>query len=428
MSLRLLRSALLRRKGRVALGVLAILLGVALATSLLGLLTVSGERIARELRGYGANILVTPRSGERELEVAGVSLGPRAGGALLDEEALHKLKTTIFWKNNILGLAPFLSLVAQGEGGPVVVSGTWFDHPIPLPQGGPWAAGAPTLFPGWRIEGQTPRDGDREGALVGASLARRLNLQPDDRFSLSYQGRRRELAVRGLLHSGGLEEDQVLVDLPVAQELAGVERGADRVLVSALTIPKEKLPPEIRYKDPKDMTPEEYEKWYCSPVIEAIVTQIDEVTPGGTARPIRQVSEAEARFLLKTELLGVLMTAVALALSALVVLSAMTALVLERRGEVGLMKALGAEEGQIVFLFALEAGAMGLLGGVGGYLLGSALGYLLGPYLWGTPLPLMPSLLPLSLALALGVSFLGSAWPIWQAVKTEPVTLLQEAG
>ena len=253
MSLRLLLSAITRRRGKVALGVLSILIGVALATSLLGLLAVSGERMARELKGYGANILVIPRSGEG-LEVAGVNLGAR--GALLDEGELARLKA-IFWRRNILGAAPFLSLVAQAGGGPVVVTGTWFDHPLPLPEGGTWATGATALFPGWRIEGEALRDGDREGALVGASLARQLGLEPGDRLSLAYQGRQRELVVRGILYSGGLEENQVLVDLAVAQALAGVERGADRVLVSALTMPREKLSSDIRNKDPKDMTPEE---------------------------------------------------------------------------------------------------------------------------------------------------------------------------
>src|SRR3989304_603769 len=188
MSWHLLRSALFRRKGRVALGILSILMGVALATSLLGLLSVSEEKMSRELKGYGANILVTPRTEEARLEVAGINLGPKASEALLDEDELPKLKT-IFWKNNILGFAPFLSLVAQTEGKPVVVSGTWFDHPVPLPEGGDWATGAPALFPSWKIDGELLKDGDREGALIGASLAQRLGLKPGSRFSLSYQGR-----------------------------------------------------------------------------------------------------------------------------------------------------------------------------------------------------------------------------------------------
>src|SRR3972149_1336468 len=95
---------------------------------------------SRELKGYGANILVTPRSEGADLEVAGINLSPKTSEALLNEEELPKLKA-IFWKNNILGFAPFLSLVAQTEGKPVVVSGTWFDHPVPIPEGGNWSAG-----------------------------------------------------------------------------------------------------------------------------------------------------------------------------------------------------------------------------------------------------------------------------------------------
>src|SRR3972149_8496914 len=95
---------------------------------------------SRELKGYGANILVTPRSEEAGLEVAGINLSPKASETLLDEEELPKLKS-IFWKNNILDFAPFLSLVAQTEGKPVVVSGTWFNRSVALPEGGTWATG-----------------------------------------------------------------------------------------------------------------------------------------------------------------------------------------------------------------------------------------------------------------------------------------------
>ncbi|MFH1483133.1 MAG: ABC transporter permease [Chloroflexota bacterium] len=421
MSLRLLLSAITRRKGRVALGVLSILIGVALATSLLGLLAVSGERMARELKGYGANILVIPRSGEG-LEVAGVNLG--SGGALLDEGELARLKA-IFWRRNILGTAPFLSLVAHAEGGPVVVTGTWFDHPVPLPEGGTWATGASALFPGWRIEGEALWDGDGEGALVGASLARQLGLKPGDRLSLAYQGRQRELVVRGILYSGGLEENQVLVDLPVAQGLAGVERGADRVLVSALTMPREKLSPDIRSKDPKDMTPEEYEKWYCSPIIEAVITQIEEVLPNGGARPIRQVSEAEASFLLKTELLVVLMTAAALAISALVVLTAMTAMVMERRREVGLMKALGAGEGRVLFQFLAEAWGIALVCGLAGSLLGVGLAWWIAQRVFQSPVGLAPQALVLTWLIVLGVTTMAAYLPVRRAARIAPAEVLK---
>src|SRR3972149_5839264 len=122
---RLLRASLGRRRSRVALALLAP-----------ALLAISGDilqRMSQELRSYGANILVTPRGESLPVDIAGITYYPH-GGELLDEGQLGKLKT-IFWRNNIVGFAPFLSLPVQSGGTSVVLTGTWFDKEVVIPRG-----------------------------------------------------------------------------------------------------------------------------------------------------------------------------------------------------------------------------------------------------------------------------------------------------
>jgi len=163
------------------------------------------------------------------------------------------------------------------------------------------------------------------------------------------------------------------VTLPAAQELLGLSQGADRVQISALVEPDSSLRADLQGLDPSEMTPDQYATWYCSPIMGAVVTQIKEVLPGADVSPIRQISQAEVDFLSKISLLMALLTVMALGGSALAVMTAMTASVMERRAEIGLMKAIGADDGQIASIFLSEAGLIGLAGGAAGYLFGLGL-------------------------------------------------------
>ena len=438
MLLRILRETFLRRKRRVALGILSVLLGAGLASALLSTSEDILDRMTKELRSYGANILVTPRSEALAIDVGGVSISP--GRDYIDESELVRLKT-IFWRNNIVGFAPYLSTVAAVNGSQAVVTGTWFHRDLQLPKGASmitglgqtatsslsesFATGVRHIAPWWQVEGEWPETGDTEGALAGVSLARRLGLKLGDSMTVKGVAEERLLKVKGILSAGGFEDDQLFVDLPVAQVLHGISKGASRVLVSALTLPEEKLATDIRGKRPEDMTPKEYEKWYCSPIIGAINTQIQAALPGAQARAVRQVSEAEGNFAVKIQVLLTLTTLVALAVSALGVMTTMTTMILERRQEIGAMNALGADSGQVASIFLTEATAICAVGGVAGYFLGLCLARFIGQSIFGVAPQTSLSLLVVTIVLAVGVALAGSAVPVWRAVRRQPSSLLR---
>ncbi|MCL5987002.1 MAG: ABC transporter permease [Actinobacteria bacterium] len=440
MLLRIIKETFLRRKKWVALVFVSVLMGASLTSALL---TVYGDitsKMSQELRSYGANILVRPRSSGLELEIGGISYTPPSARVFLDEKELPKIKT-IFWKYNIVGFAPFLSVLAQMDGNPVVLTGTWFERTFSIPDLAPkqfggkaplareestFTTGVRKIMPWWQLEGDWVSEGDSEGAVVGVEVAKRMGIALGDRFALNYEGKPINLRAIGIVATGSFEDNQVFVNLPVVQQLMGISYGVDKVLVSALVTPENKISPAIRGKNPGQMTPEEYEIWYCTPLVESIAFQIEEVISEVDANPIRQIAEAESSFVGKTELLVFLITGVALTASALGVATAMNTMILERRREIGLMKAIGAHDSQVATIFFLEAGIIGLAGGLVGYLGGLGLAQYIGREVFGMSFSFSGIAFPVTLLLAIAIALVGSFLPVRQAIKTEPVTLLRE--
>lgn len=442
MTFRLLRETLRHRKGRVGLTLLAIIVGASLTTGLLSISNNIMSKMAQELRSYGANIAVTPHSERIEINVGGVVYSPPAGTSYVDERELVKIKT-IFWRNNILGFVPFLSSqVRVGENRlPTVLTGTWFNKEVTLPPGSvirtslaeetiiregvSLKTGVQTVLPWWQVTGDWPKDENGDEVLVGTALARRLSLKTGDLLPVEYEGQQHKLKVVGLVSTGGFEDDQIIGSLSSVQKLMGLSYGASRVMVSAMVEPKEKLAPEIRNKKPEEMTQREYEIWYCSPTIEAVSKQIEEVIPNSQARPIQQIAEAEGAFLVKLEWLIVLITIITLAVSVLGVMATLHTAILERRAEIGLMKALGAQRLQIAALFLTEAAALGLSGGIVGYFGGSLLAKFIGREVFNSAIVPDPSFFVIALTLALFISLLGSGLPVWQATRVPPIKLMK---
>ena len=440
MLLRLLKDTLRRRTRRLLITVLAVTTGASLAAALLGIsLDITGQ-MGRELRAYGANILASPAGGDLRLEIGGVPVRVSGERVLLDENELVKLKT-IFWRHNVMGFAPYLTALAQVNGQTVAVTGTWFEKSLTLPKGAAirtgfaktqdasvettFRTGVKIIAPWWQVQGAWVQDDDWGSAMVGAGLARRMGWQIGDEITATVEDRAARFRIVGLVSTGGYEEDQVFAALPAAQALLGLSRGADRVQISALVEPDSNLRPDLRGQDPSEMTPEQYATWYCSPIMGAVITQIKEVLPNTDVRPIRQISQAEVDFLGKVGLLMTLLTVTALGGSALAVMTAMTASVMERRAEIGLMKAIGADDGHIVLIFLSEAALIGLAGGAAGYLLGLGLAQGLARTVFSVSGDVPPVVLPITLLLALVVALLGSAVPVRQAVRFEPVLLLR---
>jgi putative ABC transport system permease protein len=385
--------------------------------------------LAREFRSLGANLLVTPEADTLPLEIGGVDYRPVDSGTFLSETELGKLKT-IFWRNNVIGFAPFLdvpvavtSINSSAANVPLraTLIGTWYRHSVAVPNGGGiFSTGAASTNPGWQVEGRWFSDDSAE-AVVGTNLARRAGIGPGQILEIRTADVRLRLVVAGILSTGGQEDEAVIAPLAIAQQLSRKPGQYRRLLVSALTKPED----AFSQRDPKSMNPEEFDRWYCSPYISSISRQIQEQLPGVSVRAIRQVAEGEGQILSRVQALMWLVTFAALLAAALAVAATAGTTVLERTAEVALMKALGARRRLVGAFFLGEQWFTAIVGGLLGYAAGMGLAHELGQRVFGISPGTRLILLPVILALAAAVATAGSLLPLRKVLQLDPAPALR---
>jgi len=418
MFVRLVYESFRRQKRRKLLAGAAIALGVTVATAMIAVATDIGDKINRELRTIGANLVVTPQEDSLDVEIGGVNLKPPTDGAFLDEKALPNVKG-IFWHNNITGFAPMLpvnvSLDQNGKPLDVTLLGTYFAKQLTYGTE-TFTTGVKSTHPWWKVSGAWPAD-DSHDVLLGERLANQLGEKAGD--SLTLPGR--QLHVSGVLSTGGAEDDEIVAPLQLAQEILGKPGAVRRIYVSALTKPED----AFARRDPKSLSGAIYDRWYCTPYPQAIALQLTEAIPHSQAQQIRQVAQNEGAVLTRIEGLIFLITLAALFASALAVSAAMATTIFERRAEVGLMKALGAGKLMVASVFFAEAALLALFGGAVGFGVGGVLAHEIGRSIFSSDISIPPVLLPVILAIAVIVTFAGSAAAIRRAVGLDPVFALR---
>ncbi len=435
-----------RQARRKLLAGIAITLGVAVATAMIAVATDIGDKINRELRSYGANLVVTPQEDTLDVEVGGVNLKPPSDGAFLNEADLPKIRGT-FWHHNIVGFSPMLpvtvkvsSRLSALSSPDVTLVGTYFNKSLSFGKED-FSTGVRITHPWWKVEGEgkcgdgrlahpgrvedSPAacgwpDDNSQNILVGERLAAKLAKKPGDTIEVAG----RQLTISGILSTGAAEDDQIVAPLALAQQILGKPGAVRRVYVSALTKPQDAL----AVRDPKTMTPEVYDRWYCSPYVQSIAYQLQEVIPHSHAEQIRQVAQNEGTVLSRIKGLMLLVTFAALFASALAVSAAMATAIFERRVEVGLMKALGAGNLVVSAIFFAEALLLALAGGLVGFSAGALLARQIGRSIFNSQISIEPVLFPIIIALAVFVTFAGSAAAIRRAVKFDPVFALRGEG
>jgi putative ABC transport system permease protein len=415
MFIRLVYESFRRQKRRKLLAGIAITLGVAVATAMIGVATDIGDKINREMRSLRANLIVTPQEDTLDLEIGGVNLKPPSDGAFLNEADLPKIKGT-FWQHNIVGFSPMLPVTVNvGDAGDVTLLGTYFSKPLRFGKED-FTTGVLITHGWWKVDGNWPADNSQD-VLLGQRLAAQLGRKPGDGITIAGQQHR----VSGILSTGDAEDQEMVAPLSLAQQLLGKPGAVRRVYVSALTKPEDAL----ARRDPKTMPPEMYDRWYCSPYVQSISYQLQEAIPHSHAEQIRQVEQTEGTVLSRIKGLMLLVTFAALFASALAVSAAMATAIFERRAEVGLMKALGGGHAPIAALFFTEAALLALIGGAAGYVAGVFLAHQIGRAIFDSQISVQPVLFPVILAIAIAVTFAGSAAAIRKAVLFDPVFALR---
>lgn len=430
MFIRLLKESFTRNPRRKLLTGVALILGMAVATATFTVAVDVGDQLAREFSSLGANLLVTPQDDTLPVEIGGVDYRPVTEGAYLSTDELPKLKS-IFWRHNILGFTPFLDVPVtvatapdntSGNAFSATLIGTWYKHLVAVEDGSTFVTGASSTHPWWKIRGQWFGEDHRQ-CVIGASLAERYGIRVGSILNLSAPASSAvtSLAVAGIVSTGDSQDHAILCPLSIAQGLAGKPGQFRTLFISALTKPDD----TFSRRDPSTMTPTEFDRWYCTPYISSIGHQIEQVFPGTEVRPIRRVAETEGRILSRVSLLLWIVTIAALIAAALAVAATSATTAMERRSEVGLMKALGATNFLVGSLFFSEQLFLAILGGSIGFALGAGLARELGETVFGVATSPRLIVLPVILAAAALVAIVGSWIPLYRAAHISPAPILR---
>ncbi len=427
MLLRMIRGVLFHQKGKMLLIALTIMLGASLATGMLNVVMGVEEKVNRELKNYGANIVVKPKDSSLLSEIYDVGEGAELNTAYLREDELGKLKT-IFWAFNIVDFTPFLDAqVTLEDGSTVRMTGTWFNHHLDLPTGESLDAGVTGMRSWWDVtEGRWLDEKDENAGdeiMAGAQLAKKMGWHAGDTVHITASRGEKDVTITGIYDAGGDEDDGIFATLDLVQEMTDRENKAASIEVSALTTPDNELARRAA-RNPAALSSRDYETWYCTAYVSAICYQIQEAITDSVASAVRKVAESEGTILERTRLLMILITALSLVGSALGISNLVTASVMERSQEIGLLKAIGAKDRSITGVVMAEILITALIGSAAGYFLGFGFAQLIGHSVFGSSIEMNTQVIPVVAGLITLVTVAGSLPAIRTVLRLRPAEVL----
>jgi len=362
------------QRGRLLVILLALGASAALTAALLNLQVDARDRLRKEFRVFGANIIVAPR----DAKSSGV------GAVTLDESIVEKVRQSLpphASADSYLYLVAGTSSASSAQPVNAVIAGKRTER---IEQSTEPAASV------------VPPD-NKNICLVGVKAAQQLNLQPADRLTLK-NDKRKEICVSEIADArGDAQDSQIVVSLEVAQRLASLPGKVSLVQVSIAGTPH-----EIR---------------------EHIATLAQNI-PTADVHGLRQFTDAEAKIYTRVSGLLTATTALVLALTGLCVMAAMTNVAMERKNDVGLMKAIGGATRRVLRLFLAEAALLGLAGGIVGAAAGLLLSIWLGKTVFGVAARPRLIVYPVSVGLTILVAIV-SSYPLRRLANISPASVFR---
>src|SRR5579859_2226078 len=375
---RIIRRILASNRARLFVILLALGAGAAVTAALLNLQVDAKRRITTEFRAFGPNVLIVPKGASAST------------GETLPESIVHSVPVNLpsgrVSASAALYLVASVSIPQSGNSLAVVVAGT---KPLAFVRVSMRFSSASAASP----KEPTPQ----QVCVVGARVAQRIGAQPDAELVLANGDRRESCRVASFRETGGPEDDRIAIELRAAQRLADLP---DRISAVEIIVPG---------------TPG---------AIQDYIGNLQRLLPDAEVRPIRQFTEGEAR--IYNRISGILSATVAvvLVLTALCVMAAMTNVAMERRNDVGLMKAIGGTARRVLRLFLAEAALLGLTGGVLGAALGMLLSIWLGKQVFGVAARPRLIVYPVAVGLTMLVSIAG-AYPLRRLANVRPASVFR---
>ena len=376
MFLRMITASLIRRRSRMLVALLAIAVG---GTILSGLVTIYYDvprQMGAQFRNYGANMIFVAADTETALTMDAA------------EEA-----ASVIDSGDLLGMTPYRYETVRIHEQPIVVAGTDIES-------------TKITSPYWHIDGSYPASSGE--VILGSDVAKLLGLGVGDSFNATYStgddsdsdepNLGVDMKVSGILETGGSEENYLYMSMDDLNELAG-EKDSLQVVELSISAMQEEL--------------------------RSYVEQISENSDAVAARLVKRVTQSESTVLTKLQALVFLVTAVVLVLTMICVATTMTAVVTERRREIGLRKALGASDKSIIGEFMGEGLLLGGIGGLVGSVLGFVFAQLVSVNVFSSSITFQPLLIPITMVVSVLVTGLACLLPVRSTMAIDPALVLK---
>ncbi|MDR1237139.1 MAG: FtsX-like permease family protein [Propionibacteriaceae bacterium] len=382
---RMLLASLLRRRSRAFIAALAIGVGATTLTALASISFDLDAQLSRQLRSYGANLVVTAETGR--LSAAELpSLDAALGGVELAGQSTYRYEI----------------VQVRQQGIPVVAI-----DPLTVLSARPY----------WSVSGALPQGAQ---VLVGRDIAEAMQLSPGAAMTLTAMDSPAEptptpqspapstvapapanevrVQVVGTLSTGGAEDSQLVITQTLAAELFGDPGAIDLVEYSVVAGTED-----------------------LAIIAERAAAAVD----GSQAEPVKRLASAEAKVQSTLNSMLAVVSVVVLALTAITVATTMLALVAERQTEIALKKALGATNGSVRREFLTEGLLLGIIGGVLGMLAGVGLAAAVSFQVFGRALTISWPLLPAAVLGSVLVAVAAGYPPVRRAASVSPAIVLR---
>ncbi len=392
-----------RRKGKAAFLAAGIGIGIGTVVALLSLSGSLRDEIGSQLDRFGANIVVTPHSDNMTMDYGGIQVA----GVAFDQHRLTNDDTAaiyrIPYRRRLSAVAPKLLGAVEAEGCRTVLAGVDFPNELRLKR---W----------WRINGRVPKKSDE--VLLGYEVAKAvsaIHTAPgsgdgggqtpqhhaviDERLHIAKE----RLSIAGSEHriagiigqTGGPEDRMIFASLEHVQALLAKPGQLSVIEVSALC---------------KD----------CP--VEDIVAQIRKELPHANVAAVQQSVRARTEAVDRLTRFSVAVSAVVLAIGALLVFTTMMSSVVERTKEIGVLRALGFRRTHIIKSLMIEVVVISAAGGMGGWIAGLSASRLALPYFTenGAQIEWRASLALFAIAAAMLIGIISSAYPAIRASRLDP--------
>ncbi len=357
--LRLLLKASWVRKDRALTALVSVAVVATIATAALTVYSDLENKLSREFRSFGANVVVTSRSGA------------------LSQGQLGQLRSLLGGRGSVV---PVAYAIANGPNNIKVVVGGTDLHAFQ------------ELNSWWSIR---PVEASGGRALMGARVAEQLAPQGGS-FAIAFGARTAQIRPEAIFQSGSDDDSRLYLDQAAFSALTGVEPNIALVRV-------EGRPAEIQ----------------------AAIDRLSAALPQVEVQPVRQITQTQTAVVGKTRSVVLASSAVVVIMIMLCMAATFTSSVLERRKDFAVMKALGASNQTVGFLFASEAALLALLGAGAGFLAGSAIAYWIGKANFDAAILPQPALLFPVLLGSVILALLASTAPLRLLQQIQPAGILR---